>query len=101
MKYMFEGGKNLKLAYAYLKQSSRKSTWISVINFGYKSYSFHDAYKSPDFDSVRIKGIEMTSCQLKRNIKIVQNVGEKKTVTTVTFGERDEGKIILRYFTKK
>jgi len=77
-KYMFEGGKKKsKLAYAYLKQSSRKSTWISVISFRYKSCSFHDVYRSSDIASLRIKGTEVMSCLLKWDVKIVHNVGER------------------------
>lgn len=51
-----------------------KSAWISVINFRYKIYSFHDFYKSPDFGSVRTEGNEVMACLLKRNGKILQNL---------------------------
>jgi hypothetical protein len=86
MKYTFEGGKNLKLAYTYPKQSSRKCTWITVINFRYKSYSFHEVYKSPYIDRVRIEGTEVMSCLFRRNVKIVL---VRKPVATVTFEERE------------
>lgn len=92
---LWAGKKNLKLAHAYLKRSSRKSTWISVINFRHKRYSFHDVYKSSDTDTVRIKGNEVMACILKSKMRIMPNVGEE-TASTVSFEVRGEGKIALR-----